>query len=151
MSHKLVLKSRKNTASRFIKSDKSKQSKSPTTQEIIGYYIPFYHRPTIDVTINMLERVNPEGTINPVLRESRNKVYDKLSKSLGDSILKYSPHIYTGLIIRGGIYIPFLWYFIPSAEHFIVVTAIFLVFYSVTSLILLDDVNLHKRYLNLMK
>lgn len=116
----------------------------------IKYYVPLCIRPRVPVTIEMLDKVEPWDTETPIVKECKTKLQLELSKYLGYDILRDTPHLYNGLIVRSGIYLGSMWYFIPDLD-LLICSIPLLISYLFFSLIATDSADLHKRYTNLTK
>jgi hypothetical protein len=119
----------------------------------IKYYVPFYVRPVVPVTIGLLDQVEPLETDKPTIKECKSKLYKELSQCLGYDILQDSPHLYSGLIMRNIIYVGTSVYFLPvdMIEFVIMIPTFTLLVMLPYSMIVLDNADLHKRFTCLTK
>lgn len=117
----------------------------------VKYYIPLCPRPTIPVTIELLNSVEPLDTDKPIIQKYKERLHQNVSEHLGFDIIQSSSHMYNGMITRAAIYSGGICYFIPDFVILMCVLPGFLVYYLWFSIMIIDDSLLHKRIVNITK
>lgn len=116
------------------------------------YYIPLYSMPKVVVTMDMLDKIEPQDNDKRVIREYKIQVYDKLSYYLGRQIVKHSPHVNNGYLVRSGIYLGTAVCLVPLTEGISIVSLVFfLIIYLPYSDLHMEQSNLHLQYLKLLE
>jgi hypothetical protein len=123
--------------------------------EVMRYYIPLCLRPTVPVTIEMLDKIEPLDSDKPHVKEFKTKLHNELVNYLGGDIMQYSQHLNQGIMIRSGIYLS-TFYHITDMNHMpldilALFTTTFLISYGIFTMLMLDNVFLHQKYINLTK
>ncbi len=116
------------------------------------YYVPLCRMPTTIVTMDMLDSIEPKDTDKQILRDHKQKVYNKLSRYFGREITKDSPHLIPGYLVRNCIYFGLMCVLIPyTSGASLIMSIFFLCVYLPHSLCIMNQAELYTLYINTIK
>lgn len=114
----------------------------------IKYYIPLCDRPVIPVTINMIDRVTALESDNETVKKCKSRLQMELAEYLGCEILRDSPHLYRGQIVRAVVYGGVLCAVVVPFDLVagLLCLPLYIALYGGYSCYLLDIASIHKKY-----
>jgi len=109
----------------------------------ILYYIPLVPRPKMNVTMAMLKKIEPKRSDNLGIRSLKKRLHCNLLDRVDGYMYRYSPHFYSGIVVRCGIYQVFFFLTTSNIEYIpaLVCVAIYM------GLCSFDDGSLHYQYI----
>lgn len=121
------------------------------------YYIPLCPRPKVLVTADMLDKLQFKESDSPIVTYYKNSVQKELSWYLDSQIVKHSPHVVTGSMVRNGVYTimtsPFYFFISIEEPSLIVISCYMMMFWMLiwNTDPVIDESRLHDKYEECLK
>lgn len=122
------------------------RSISSDWRDDLKYYVPLCPRPGVPVTIKMLDSIDSLESDKEMIKKCKHQLQSDLTTYLGSEIVRDSPHLYYGQLMRCVFYVDIAVFLIPGDPVFDVFIAMFFFAYGVNAFLVLQESLLHKKY-----